>query len=211
MVNDDRTTNHSTLGTLRFRGAKPAAAIVVGLALLVALAGCAGAEPGAGSGVTLAQSKSPVQFLRNETTSRIPSGSIDSLVDSTDRSVECLTEEEDPKGLIRQWSSTSVAIIERASEWRTAKIGKDLVQSLVDEGWTARDAGSSAAITRTLLTSTTSVAEIKVTSKIPNDTNASTSQDEEVTDYRIEIETHGPCVETDGPQSDEVATLEAAH
>lgn len=203
MVSADRSTNRSQFGTI--------AVIAAGLMLAGTLAGCSPqATTDAGSSVTLAQSKSPVQLLRNETASRIPTGAIESLGESTDSSVACLSEDDDPDGLVRQWTSTSVVLIERASQWRTAKIAKDLVQTLVDDGWTARDAGGSASVHSSLLTRGVSLAEIQITSKVPSESAASTSKDELVTDYRIEIETHGPCVQTEGPQSDEVTRLEAS-
>jgi len=187
-----------------------AGAILLGL---LALAGCA-ASPADGDtaypDLSLAETKSPVQLLRNETTSRVPTGAIESLGEATDVSLSCLAEDRDPEGLVRQWSSTAVVLIERASQWRTSKIAEDVVQSLVDEGWTAREAGGSATVHRTLLTSESSLAEIQVSSKEPDEGRASTSTDEEVTDYRIEIETHGPCVETEGADSDEVVSLEKA-
>jgi len=191
----------------------PGTIAVVAASLLIAgsLAGCASAPVAdTGTSVTLAQSKSPVQLLRNETASRIPTGAIESVGESTDSSIACLSADDDPDGLVRQWTSTSVVFIERASQWRTAKIAKDLVQTLVDDGWTARDAGGSASIHSSLLTRGVSLAEIQITSKVPSESTASNSKDEVVTDYRIEIETHGPCVETDGPESDEVTRLEAS-
>ena len=203
MVSADRSTNRTTLGTI--------VAVAAGIIIAGSLASCASAPAtDTGTSVTLAQSKSPVQLLRNETASRIPTGAIEALGESTDSSVACLSEEDDPDGLVRQWTSTSVVLIERASQWRTKKIAKDLVQTLVDDGWTARDAGGSASVQSSLLTRGVSLAEIMITSKEPSESTASTSKGEVVTDYRIEIETHGPCVETDGPESDEVTRLEAS-
>jgi len=199
MVGGDHTRIAATL-----------AAIVLSLVTLSACASGAAEGDSAYPDLSLAETKSPVQLLRNETTARIPTGAIESLGEATDVSLACLAEDRDPEGLIRQWSSTSVVLIERASQWRTAKIGKDVVQSLVDEGWVARDGGGSATIHRTLLTKDSSLAEIQVETKEPDAGRVSTSTDEEVTDYRIEIETHGPCVETDGAQSDDVISLEKA-
>jgi len=197
------------------RGDHTRTSVVAGAMLLglIVLAGCV-ASPADGDSaypdLSLAETKSPVQLLRNETTSRIPTGAIEALGETADVSLACLSEDRDPEGLVRQWSSTAVVLVERASQWRTAKIGRDVVQSLVDEGWTARDAGGTATIHRTLLTSESSLAEIQVSSKEPDEGRASTSTDEEVTDYRIEIETHGPCVTTAGADSDEVVSLEKA-
>ena len=202
MVSVDRVTNRTKLGSI--------AATAASLVLIGILAGCSAPVEDAGSSVTLAQSKSPVQLLRNETASRLPTGAIESLGKSTDLSVACLSEEQDPKGLMRKWTSTSVVMIEKASQWRTSKIAKDLVQTLVDDGWTARDAGGSASIQSSLLTRGVSLAEIQITSKVPSESAPSTPEGEVVTDFRIEIETHGPCVATDGPESDEVTRLEAS-
>lgn len=160
--------------------------------------------------LSLAQTKGPVQLLRNETASRIPPAVVDKLQDSSDLSAACLSEADDSNGDVRQWLSSATATFKKASQWRLKKVTKDLIASLVDQGWTARDVGGSPNVHRTLLSKKGSAAEIQVSSKSPAKAAASTSKDEVVTDYRIEIETHGPCVMTDGAKSDEVTKLEVA-
>ena len=108
-----------------------AAFVIVGLGLT----GCS--AEATESGPTLASTKSPVQLLRNEAASRIPSATIDTVAATADLSIACRTESEDPKGLVRSWHSNTQVTVERASTWRVDAVADALAQSFVDQGWLA--------------------------------------------------------------------------
>ena len=180
----------------------------ISLAFVVALlAGC-GADTGEGAELSLGQTKSPVQLLRNDAAGRIPPAVIEIVEDAQDLSVACLDEADDPMGLRRSWHSTAIVTIEDGATWRIEAVVTDLVGSYVDQGWVARPLGGSPTVKNTLLTSDASFAEIRVASKVPDVDAVSTSTDEVVEAAVIEVQVHGPCVTTAGAESEEVASLE---
>lgn len=155
---------------------------------VVALAGCASTASGTDSELSLALTKSPVQLLRNEAASRVSDVAGASVRDTDDFSVSCRSADDDPSGLIRQWQST--ATIELADD--AIDTARDLAASFTDEDWTSRSITDDAASFRVLLTKPSTTASIHIES------DAST----------IEIWTNGPCVDTEGAESDEVTSLE---
>jgi len=189
-------------------GALSALAIVAALAL-----SACGADAGAGVAgdfpdLTLAATKSPVQLLRNDAAGRIPPAVIDSIEETDDTSVACLEEEDDPTGIVRSWHSTAIVTVEAGSVWRIDDIVDKLVASYVDQDWLARSLGQSADFRSSLLTSEKSLAEITVIGQRPDEDQSATSTAEVVDDVTIEIQVHGPCVRTDGAESDEILDLE---
>jgi len=178
----------------------------------LALAGCATDASAAVQGeypdITLAASKSPVQLLRNEAASRIPTGVIETVEETLDESVSCLDEGDDPDGTIRSWHSTAIVTIGSDAAWRVESIVDKLIASYTDQDWTARSLGQTADFRSSLLTSKTAKAEIQVIGQRPDKDQVSTSTEEKVDQVTIEIQVHGPCVRTPGAESAEVLKLE---
>lgn len=158
--------------------------------------------------ITLAESKSPAQLLRNEAASRIPAIYVDEVIEAQDTSVACLSEADDPDGVVRSWHSTVNVLMVDDGRADVKAIVKEFVASFVDQGWTARDLGGNAYTTAKLLESETSLADIQVTGFIPNPNQASTALEENVDQLTVRVEVHGPCVRTAGSTSDEVTALE---
>jgi hypothetical protein len=182
---------------------------LVGIAV-VGLAGCAAPDtiPGDYPDIALADTKSPTQLLRNEATDRLPAEVIDQITESEDTSVACLSETDDPKGLIRSWHSTADVTIVNDGTADVDALVDDLVASFVDQGWTARALGGNASVTSMLLESDSSLADMQISGLVPNPDQASTALEQTVTQLTVQIQVHGPCVRTDGPKSDEVLDLE---
>ena len=187
-------------------------AIIAMGCVAVSLSACAGDPasnlPGTYPELTIAESKSPVQLLRNDAAGRIPTAVIDTVEDANDGSVACLGENEDPEGLVRSWNSGAVVTIVSGSQWRVDAIVDNLVASFVDQGWTARSLGGSANLKSQLLSSDKSMAEITVSAKIPDEDQTSISTEESVEVVTVEVNVVGPCVITDGADSDEVKKVE---
>lgn len=162
----------------------------VALGLVLTLGACTASEP---TGLTLAQSKSPVQLLRNETASRIPAGLVAEVTNSSDGSVNCRTPETDPEGLSRQWKSS--ARITLTPEADLALVMSKLFISFREDGW---DQGTYGTATIIEFTKPDSVANIHITTS---------EKDGEATEVQVQVA--GPCVMTGGATSDEVVKLEA--
>jgi len=186
---------------------KLASGIALAFVVVAMLAGCS-SDSGEAAELNLGQTKSPVQLLRNDAAGRIPPAVIAVVEDAQDVSVACLDEAADPLGLRRSWHSTAIVTIEEGAKWRIETVVDDLINSYVDQGWVARPLGGSATVKNTLLTSGASFAEIRVASKIPDADIVSTSTEEVIESALIEVQVHGPCVETGGAESEEVTRLE---
>ena len=185
---------------------------MLAIAGTLALSAC-GSDVGAGVAgefpdLTLAETKSPVQLLRNDAAGRLPPAVIDNIEETADTSVACLEEEDDPTGIVRSWHSTAIVTVQSGSVWRIDDIVDKLVESYVDQDWLARSLGQSADFRSSLLTSEKSLAEITVIGQRPDEDQSATSTAEVVEDVTIEIQVHGPCVRTDGADSDEILNLE---
>lgn len=194
MVKDDlsRTLTLLTLGALS----------------VAVLAGCASPAPtvkGDYPDVTLAETKSPAQLLRNEAAARLPEGVIDEIIESQDTSVSCLSEEEDPDGTIRSWHSTVDVLI--LGEAEVAPLVNDLVASFEEDGWVGRDLGGNVSSVKKLLESEGSLADMQISGLTPDENATSVSLEEVVEQRTVQIEVHGPCVRTAGGTSDEVSSL----
>lgn len=179
-------------------------AAIAAVCAALALAGCAGQSSTVGAGgpdITLAQSKSPVQLLRNEAMSRLPSILAKDVAESSDSSVACLPADEDPDGLSRSWESSLTLHVTNSRAASIPGALDDLVASFVDQGWTIDDTAApddAASLAPIVLTSSTSLVTMRV-QELPK------AQDESAA---IRITTLGPCVATDGEGSDEVLVLE---
>ena len=178
----------------------PAMKVVGGLAALsivLVLTGCAGETESPTASLT--ETKGPTQLLRNEASSRIPTGAIESIAGEEDRSVACKTEEEDPKGLYRSWQSSLLANIDGDAAWRVAQISKDVSDSFIEDGWYV--SGTKDGEETTTLTRPGAISTLVFTA---------TEGDADGVGATVHIDATGPCVLTEGPDSSEVAKLEAA-
>ena len=173
------------------------AGVAVALIVTSLLAGCASSSASSNE-LTLAKTKSPVQLLRNEAASRVPTAIVEEVLESEDISTSCKTEAVDPKGLVRRWKSSVLMGVENGSSWRVASVTEDIVTSFTDEGWTA-SRGPASTVTVTILESEMSSATIEVTATLPKEDKSGAS---------IRVTTTGPCVGTDGAESTEVRKLE---
>jgi hypothetical protein len=174
------------------------AVAVVALLSASALTGCSalsGSTPT--SGPSLADTKSPVQLLRNSAASRIPENLIEELLLTTDESTACVTSETDPEGHIRSWRSTV-----RFSLWSTVDVDdaiNDLAATFVEQGWDQGIYGTAAIIE---LSRGASGTLIHISHK-PADPETGAGPE-------VQLQVTGPCVMTEGETSSEVTMLEAA-
>jgi hypothetical protein len=173
----------------------------VGVVVVVSSVGaCASAADSptaeAVSDVTLAQSKSYAQLLRNEASSRLPEIVLKQVAESSDVSVAC---DDDPAGLSRSWSSSMSILVTNSTAARIQEVANDLADSFVAQGWKAKQADESTDThIVTTLRSATSLADIAITA-----TSKATDQVPS-----IQITATGVCALTEGPESDEVTMLE---
>ena len=162
--------------------------IVCALTILLCLAGCSSApEP-----LTLVQTKSPVQLLRNEAWFRLPDVMIKEDSETTDISEAC-----EADGALRLWRSSTVALVTNSQAPRVVTAGDNLAATFVEQGWSAQRSEEDSAVL-TVLTRPVSVAMIEIEAV------------EKTEDHRasIRITASGPCVATGGADSDEVRDLE---
>ena len=157
---------------------------------VLTLAACGAPSSNEISDLSLAQTKSPVQLLRNEAASRVSAVADATLLTTNDVSVACRSADEDPKGLERQWQSAVTFAVPSDS----LSVAHDLVDSFVGEEWSARSSVDDATAYRVVLTKATSTASIHL--------DADESQ--------LEVWTNGPCVTTAGADSVEVTSLESS-
>lgn len=177
-----------------------ARAIVVALVIVATLAGCAapgGAQAGSAEldvvDSTLVETKSSVQLLRNEAASRIPDIVVNELVDTTDASSACQPASVDPGELARAWRSTATLTMTNSQAARVDVVTAELVASFTDQGWVAEPDDAATRLTREESLATVVVAGTAKTT---------------VDHATIAITVTGPCVLTEGPESDEVLNLE---
>jgi hypothetical protein len=160
------------------------------VALVLSTSACAsGPQP-----LTLVETKSTVQLLRNEAWYRLPELMVKGDSDTTDVSVACA---EDTSGRLRYWSSSTIALLNNSFAPRAIGVADELAESFAQQGWTAKRSEADTSV-RTVLTSPKSVAVIEIAA----DTKTSHHR------ASVRITTRGPCVETAGAGSDEVRALE---
>lgn len=167
---------------------------IVAIAIILPLlTGCAAAPTPTGE-LTLVETKSPVQLLRNEAAGRLDTSVVSKVRKTGDLSFPCYNEEENPGGLIRQWKSSAELVLVEGSD----RVGaaQALVATFTDQGWEAKEVSSDTSFALTLLSKPGSVAAIEVSSA------------DETASAMIRITATGPCVTTAGPDSDEVKGLE---
>lgn len=158
------------------------------LLVALALAGCSSAP----DTLTLVETKSPVQLLRNEAWYRLPEVMIKSDNETTDESQAC-----DDDGAMRNWRSSTVALVTNSQAPRVVLAGDNLAASFVEQGWEAARS-EEGAVVLTVLTKQASVATIEIEAVEKTEAHRAS----------IRITASGPCVMTAGADSDEVRTLE---
>ena len=156
--------------------------------LSLALAGCSSAP----HTLTLVETKSPVQLLRNEAWYRLPPVMVKDDSETSDLSAAC-----DGSDVFRSWESSTIALVNNSQAPRVVGAGDDLAATFVEQGWVADRIEEGAAVL-TVLTKKTSVAVIEIEAVQKTDTHRAS----------IRITTSGPCVLTGGADSDEVRQLE---
>jgi len=167
-------------------------AILVALVPALILSGCGESTP---TGPTLSSTKGPAQLLRNEVADRVPPAAVDQIADPIDASVAC-----GDNGMKRAWRSSVLMFVAPDAAWRITSIADDLSGSLGEQGWKASTNESSPSISQVTLknAATNAVINLTVTQPVDEDGNGAT----------LAIAADGPCVVTDGPDSDEVKKLE---
>jgi hypothetical protein len=166
--------------------------LIVALACL-ALAGCS-SDTGA---LTLVETKSPVQLLRNEAWSRMPELMLNGAVETTDASTACQDAADDPRGTMRSWTSSTVAQLNNSFAARFDTIAEELADSFEAQGWSVERHEEQGQLTFAIK-SNRSVAVIAIDARAKSDDHRAS----------IGIVVSGPCVLTAGADSDEVKALE---
>ena len=160
----------------------------------LALTGCA--DTNATDTQTLADTKSPVQLLRNEAASRVQKSQVEELLNTQDESTNCRTPETDPEGLLRSWRSTSRIKLVYGPSIEVSAIVDNLAESFVQQGWDRGIYGTASIIE---LTRDGSETNIHISFKRADDETQSGAE--------VQIAVAGPCVMTGGKTSDEVVNL----
>jgi hypothetical protein len=174
--------------------------MVAGLAVVLSLGACAEEIDAPTSAteplVTLAQSKSYAQLLRNEASSRLPAIVLKQVAESTDVSIAC---DDDPAGLLRSWTSTMKILVTNSTAARVQRVADDLAATFVAQGWKA-DLGdeSTDTLVVTRLHSATSLADVTITATLKAGDQVPS----------IQVTATGVCALTGGPESHEVTMLE---
>jgi hypothetical protein len=175
------------------------------------LSGCAGSNSSQGFEIpqwvnrdlSLAESKSPAQLLRNSAVARIPKDVVLSISADTDSSEPCLRAEDDPEGIVRRWHSSVDVNLTLPQAPNTAAIVQALIATFTAEGWTSQSVAGSQAIQGFQLTDgaasakSVSLSELRFEGVVAGDKASSF----------VRIGGLGPCVVTDGTNSAEVTDL----
>jgi hypothetical protein len=164
--------------------------IVPAVLALALLAGCSAAP----QALTLVETKSPVQLLRNDAWYRLPEVMVKGDSETTDASQPC---DDDPDGTMRAWHSSTVALVTNSQAPRVVLAGDNLAATYVAQGWEATRSEEGAAVL-TVLTRSSSVAVIEIEALSKTEQHRAS----------IRITASGPCVATAGADSDEVRDLE---
>jgi len=169
------------------------APLLLALALFLPLSACT-AQP-EDTPLTLAESKSPVQLLRNEVASRIPQNVVQQAVNE-DFSEAC--GEDDPS--IRAWHSVVRLELGAAGEIDVDALIDELSASFEEDGWIATPGNERLEQKQAVYTRGGTAAEIHITAEARAGVG-----------HAVVVSVFGPCVQTDGPDSDEVTSLEGSN
>ena len=159
----------------------------------VALGGCSTAPEEAVE--TLAQTKLPVQLLRNSVAGDVAADATEGVTKVEDASVAC----DDPDGIVRMWRSTALLelVADRAEE--VTVIARAMAAHLEENSWVSEETAVSGSAATLELTNPSSRALIRITANEDADGNGRGAT--------IFVVVTGPCVTTDGPGSKELAAL----
>ena len=166
------------------------ARVLLPVLLIAALTGCVQSS----QAPRLVETKSVVQLLRNEAWYRLPDVMIKGDAETEDVSTGCIG---DPEGHLRAWKSSTIALINNSFAPRAIGVADALAATFANQGWTpVRTEGDGEV--------TTVLQRLNVIAVITIDAVNKTA------DHRasVRITVTGPCVVTDGPDSDEVRLLE---
>ena len=161
------------------------------LPVALTLAACAAASP---PPLTLAESKSPVQLLRNEVASRVPHEVVQQVVNE-DYSDACGADES-----IRSWHSAVRLEVGAADSAAVESLIDELSASFEEDGWIATPGNERVEQKQAVYTKGGTAAEIHIT-----------ADDRAGVGHAVVVGVSGPCVQTDGPDSDEVTSLEGTN
>ena len=163
--------------------------------IAIALSGCAAAET-AEATLSLAETKSAAQLVRNSISGQISPEITAAVTDVTDASETCNS---DSKSLMRLWRSTARTELTPDAANKVMTIQQTIAGSFVSKGWTSESVKLSDSETIVTLTNPNSLAVIDIT--------AMTDDDGVGTGATIFVDIAGPCVKTDGPGSAELQQL----
>ena len=167
------------------------APLLLAFPLALLLAGC---DTDAEVMLTLAESKSPVQLLRNEVASRVPQDLVQQVVNE-DYSEACGAD-----GSIRSWHSSVRLEVGAAQSADVDTLIDDLSTSFEADGWIATPGNERLEQKQAVYTRGGTAAEIHIT-----------AEDRAGVGHAVVVSVFGPCVQTDGPDSDEVTSLEGTN
>jgi hypothetical protein len=175
------------------------APVAVALAAFV-LSGCTLTAPSPTdhlSGQTLAETKTPVQLLRNDVIDRIP-GAVVTVATLSDSSRACFPVANDPDGIYRSWVSTADLSVAAGAMGGVDTIVDNILSSLAARDWTAEPVDVSGLRRAYSVVNAASVVTIRLGVEASANEEAPT----------VLVESRGPCVRTEGASSNEVKTLE---
>ena len=165
--------------------------LVVAGAIILLLAGC-GSGAAEGPTLSLADTKSTAQLLRNSAVERIGNGLRSEVSYSFGDSSSCAAEDEDPDGLMREWHSSTTAGVKPEYLGQVESIIDSVAAAFESEGWKSEEIMDGV---RLVNPSSPTTLELSVA---PNAGG-------------VFIDAVGPCVKTDGPTSTEVTSLEGSN
>ena len=174
---------------------KIAALGITAAVIAIAVSGCAAAET-AEATLSLADTKSAAQLVRNTISGQISPEITAAVTDVTDASETCNS---DSKSLMRLWRSTARTELTPDAANKVTTIQQTIAGSFVSKGWTSESVKLSDSETIVTLTNPNSLAVIDIT--------AVTDDDGVGTGATIFVDIAGPCVKTDGPGSAELQQL----
>ena len=166
------------------------ARIALPLLLIAALTGCVQGS----QAPRLVETKAVVQLLRNEAWYRLPDVMIKGDAETEDVSIGCVGDQE---GRLRAWKSSTVALVNNSFAPRVVGVADTLVATFANQGWTSERSESFDGVT-TVLERLNAVAVITIEARAKTPEHRAS----------VRITVTGPCVITDGPESEEVRMLE---
>jgi hypothetical protein len=174
------------------RARKIAMALTGAAVLSLALAGCSDTVK---EGPTLVSTKSSTQLLAGEAVTRLSAFLNSSGKTYEDLSEGCGDEADDPDGLQRLWRSSATVTLKKGVTLTSEAVIDTLAKTFIDQGWVNQNNSKKDSLQ---LSNGKSQSTLRFTA-LPAEDGAPGS---------LLIEARGACVATDGPDSDEVMSLE---